>query len=136
MAFDIISRPFARFPSIWDDDMDLPLASTTPGGLSVSEDEKYVYISASLPGVEEKDIDLTFDKGSLWIKGESKQEEEDKKRKYYHKAASSFSYRLTVPGDLDPNVEPEASCTNGVLTVKFTKSPSSQPKKISVKSTK
>lgn len=133
MAFDLISRPFSRFPGIWDDDADWALASTTPSGISISEDDKYVYVSAALPGVDEKDIDLTLDKGSLWIKGESRQEEEDKKRKYYHKATSAFSYRLTVPGDLDPKVEPEASSINGVLTVKFTKIPTSLPKKISVK---
>mgnify|MGYP000344849268 CR=1 FL=1 len=102
-----------------------------PSGLSLSEDDKNVYVQASVPGVDPKDIEVTFDKGVVWIKGESKDEEQNKK--YYRKAASSFSYRVAVPGDIDSTQEPQASVKNGVMTVTFTKSPKAQPKKISVK---
>nr|OGC91298.1 MAG: hypothetical protein A2V48_03130 [Candidatus Amesbacteria bacterium RBG_19FT_COMBO_48_16] len=137
MAFDLITRPFWRWPAVFEDDEDwLVPATGTPGGITISEDDKNVFVSASLPGVAENDIDVTFDKGSLWIKGESRQEEENKKLKYYRKATSSFSYRVAVPGELDPNVEPESAYKNGVITVKFTKTPASQPKKIAVRSKK
>jgi len=125
--------PAFRMPSVWDDDDDLQIAST-PSGLSISEDEKNVYIDASLPGVDPKDVEITFDKGMLWIKGETK--EEEKGKKYYRKATSSFSYRVAVPGEIDSKKEPEATCNNGVMTVAFAKSPVSQPKKIAVKTGK
>jgi len=134
MTVDIIPNPFWRFPitrPLWEEDDDMMHASSQGGGLSISEDEKYIYVEAAVPGIDPKDVEITFDKGALWIKGEAKEEKKDKK--YYRKATRSFSYRIMVPGDLDPNQEPEASCKNGVMTVKFAKSPKSQPKKITVK---
>ena len=137
MAYDIVpgsfwSFPSFRIPSIFDEEDDWAPAST-PSGISISEDDKFVYVSAAMPGVTENDIDITFNKGVLWIKGETKTEEEDKKRKFYRRASGSFSYRIAVPGETDTRSEPEATYKNGVMTVKFAKSPASQPKKISVK---
>lgn len=138
MAMDLTLRPFWRWPSLLDEDFDdlLPATGNQASGLSVSEDDKHVYVTAALPGVDEKAIDITFDKGVLWIKGEVLEEETDKKRKYYRKSTGVFSYRVAVPGDIDPNVEPDATFKNGVMTVKFAKSPKAQPKKIAVKAAK
>lgn len=136
MTYDISPVSFWRFPtlrSLWNDDEDIAL-STTPSGLSIAEDETHVYVSAALPGVDPKDIEVTFDKGILWIKGDVQSEEKEKK--YYRKATASFSYRIAVPGELDQNKEPEASGNNGMMTVTFTKLPKTQPKKITVKSNK
>lgn len=133
MAFDIVTRnnfPFSRFP-LWTDDEDWTPA-TSPSGLAVSEDDKKVYIEAAVPGIDPQDIEVTFDKGVVWIKGESKKEETEKK--FYRRAASSFSYRVAVPGEIDANAEPEATCKNGVMTVAFAKAEKVQPKKIAVKS--
>jgi HSP20 family protein len=131
---DMVPQSFFRFPTfrnIWDDEDDF-LTPSTPSGLSISEDDKSVYVDASLPGVDPKNIDITFDKGVVWIKGESAEEEKEGK-KYYRRASSSFSYRVAVPGDLDQNSEPQATYKNGVMKVTFTKSPQSQPKKIAIK---
>jgi HSP20 family protein len=139
MAFDIMPRSFWRLPSIIEDDDDnwsLTPWSPNATGVSISEDEKTVTVGVAVPGLDEKDIEVTFDKGVLWVKGEKKEEEQDKKRKFYRRAASSFSYRVAVPGDLDLSKEPEATYKNGVMTVSFVKSPMAQPKKISVKSSK
>lgn len=137
MAVSIVPKSFwtfPRFPSFFDEDEDMGMTLSSPSGISLSEDEKHVYVSAALPGVDPKDIEVTFDKGVVWIKGES--QEEDKSKKYYRKAASSFSYRIGVPGEIDSSAEPEAKYKNGVMTVSFPKSPKSQPKKISVKAEK
>lgn len=137
MAFELTTRPLWRLPSLWEDDEDNWMSSFSSGtGVSISEDETHVFVSAAVPGVDEKDIDITFDKGMLWIKGESKEEEQDKKRKFYRRAASSFSYRVTVPGEIDMSKDPEAEYKNGVMTVAFAKLPTAQPKKITVKSKK
>ncbi len=135
MAFDIVPSSFwrfPRFPSIWDDDEWLMPTSST--GLSISEDDKNIYVEAAVPGLDSKDIEVTFEKGVLWIKGEAKEEEEDKKKKFWRKASRAFSYKVAVPGEIDPNKEPEASYKNGVMKVTFAKSPKTQPKKIPVKS--
>ncbi len=125
---------FSRFPSLWDEEEDWGLSTNASSGVTISEDEKHVYVEAAVPGVDPKDIEVTFDKGALWIKGEGKEEEEDKKKKYYRKATSAFSYRIGVPGEINDKEEPEAHCKNGVMKVTFIKSPKSQPRKISVKS--
>lgn len=137
MSFDLTTRPFWRLPAVFDEDEDNWIAPfSANSGISISEDEKNVFVSVAIPGVDEKDIEVTFDKGTLWVKGESAQEEADKKRKYYRKSANAFSYRVSVPGDIDSTKEPDATSKNGVMTVTFSKSPSSQPKKIAVKSQK
>jgi len=128
------SFPSFRFPSFGDLDRDDEWM-TIPGisnGLSVSEDEDKIYISAALPGVNPDQIEVTFDKGYLWVKGEVKEEGDNKK--YYRKALSSFSYRVAVPGELDQNKEPEATYKNGIMTVTFAKIPKTPPKKIMIKS--
>ena len=137
MAYDLIPGSFWRFPpikSFWDDEDDLTLTSTSPSGLSVSEDDKHVYVEAAVPGVNPKDIEITFNKGVLWIKGETKSEE--KSKKYYRKATGSFSYRVAVPGEIDLKKDPDATSKNGVMTVTFSKLPVSEPKKISVREIK
>lgn len=132
MPSDLLPRTFWTFPQLRslmeDEDM---VNVTTPSGLSVSEDEKSVYVEAALPGVDPKNVEITFDKGVLWIKGETAQEEKEKK--YYRKATSSFSYRVAVPGELDLTKEPEAESANGIMKITFAKSPQTQPKKIAVK---
>lgn len=138
MAFDlvpnrILSFPSVSLPSIWNDEDDWMTAPSTPSGLSVSEDDKHVYIEAAVPGIDPKNIEITFHDGYLWIRGEAKEEEKDPKRKFYRQATKSFSYRVAVPGDIDQNLEPEATYKHGMMKVSFVKSPKAQPKKIQVK---
>ena len=137
MAYDLIPNRFLSFPqiqlpSIWNDDDNWLTTASSPSGLSVSEDEKHVYIEASLPGIDPKHVEITFQDGYLWIKGEVREEERDKNRKYYREAVKSFSYRVAVPGDINNNVEPKATYKHGIMSVKFEKSPKAQPKKIQV----
>jgi len=138
MAFDLIpsrlfSFPSMKVPSIWNDEDDWVTTSVTPNGLSISEDEKNVYVEAAVPGIDPKDIEITYQDGYLWIRGESKEEEKDKSRKYYRQSSKSFSYRVAVPGEISEDVDPEASSKHGVMKVTFVKSPKKQPKKIQIK---
>ena len=104
-----------------------------PSGLSVYEDKDSVYVEAALPGLKAEEIEMTFEKGILWIKAEKKEEIEDKSKKFYRKATSNFSYRVAVPGDVDENREPEAVYSDGMLQVIFSKSKKNEPKKIQIK---
>lgn len=125
--------PALRIPSVWRDLEDMLLSSPAfSSGLTIYEDDKNVYVQADVAGVDPKDIEVTFDKGTLWIRGEAK-EEAGEKRKYYRRATRSYSYRVAVPGNVDTTIPPEASYSNGVLTVKFVKSPTAQPQRIEVK---
>lgn len=136
MALDLIPKrllSFPTFPSFWDEDEDWLTMPSTQTGLSISEDEKNVYVEAALPGIDPNNIEVTYQDGYVWVHGEIKEEEKDKKRKYYRQSAQSFSYRVAIPGDVDPNVEPEATYKNGMMIIAFAKSPASQPKRIKIK---
>ena len=99
----------------------------TNNGLSLSEDDQNVYVEAHLPGLKNEDIQIKLDGNILWIKGDKKEEKTDKR--YHQKAASSFSYKLTVPKDIDPNQEPEAIFENGELKISFKKIPQAKKTK-------
>lgn len=138
MALDLVPRKLLSFPSLslpdfWDDDEGWLTSTSSSNGLSVYEDDNSVYVEAALPGVDPKDIDITFQDGYLWVRAETEEKEEGKRKKYYHRATRSFSYRVAVPGDVDDTKEPDATYKNGVMTITFTKSPKAQPKKIQVK---
>jgi HSP20 family protein len=128
---DLVPSSFWRMPSFFDDE-DWPMISQNPSGLSVSEDENKVYVEAQIPGINPENIEVTFEEGVLWIHGDTKTEE-NQERKYYRRASNSFSYRISVPADVDRNTDPEAVYKNGVMTVTFPKFPKKQPKKIAVK---
>lgn len=124
---------FSRLPSIWEDVEDLGGLLEEQTGLTVYEDQKNVYVETALPGLKPGDIEITLDKGVLWIRGEQKEEEENKEKKYYRKAQRSFSYRVTLPSQIDEAKEPQATYKDGIMKVTFVKSKQSQAKKISVK---
>lgn len=135
MTNDLMPRNFWRFPtismpSLIEDIEELFSTTNLLNGLSVSEDDKKVYVEAAIPGLDPKDVEVTFDKGVLTIQGEKK--EDEKGKRYQRHATRSFLYRI-APDDVDVKAEPEASCKNGVMTVAFVKLETAQPKKIAVK---
>ena len=125
------------FPAFFTDEEEEKSACcspfTTASDLSISEDESSVYVEAALPGLNQKEIDVTFHEGVLTIRGNKKEEEPDKKRKYYRKANRGYTYQLVVPGNIDEQKEPEAEFKNGIMTIIFAKQRREEPKKIQIK---
>ena len=86
--------------------------------LDIEEAEKEYRITLEIPGVEKNDIELTFDDGVLYIRGE-KQREQRKSEGAYHcveRSYGSFQRALNLPADADEN-RIGASFKNGILTV-------------------
>jgi len=110
------------------------LGEKNESGLSISEDKNSIYVEAHLPGLRPEDIELSYDKGMLWIHGERSEKEEDKKKKYYKRASSSFSYRVQIPGVVDEKKEPDAVYKDGIMRINFSKSAKNDAKKIKFKS--
>lgn len=134
MPLDIIPRAFwnsaSRMPSIFEED---DWSSFFPSsGLTISEDENHVFIEAAVPGLDPEKIEVTYEKGILWVRGNQEEQEEDKKKKFYRRASASFSYRVAVPGEIDDNQEPSAVYKNGVMKVSFKKLSKQEPRKIKV----
>ena len=138
MAYDLVpsslfSFPGFRFPALWNEDDEWLNTTAAPSGLSVSEDDENVYVDAALPGLDPKNIEVTFQDGYVWIRGEEAEEEKDKARKYYRQATKSFSYRVAVPGEIDLSKDPQATHKHGVMKIAFSKAAKPKPKRIQIK---
>ncbi|MDP7557437.1 MAG: Hsp20/alpha crystallin family protein [Nitrospinaceae bacterium] len=119
--FNHLSRDFFNNTSF---DFRPVLAHSCAPKVDVTETENEFLISAELPGMDEKDIDVTFDDGNLTLKGEKKIEKEDKLKEYYRveRSYGSFQRSFQVPETVDQD-NIDASFSKGVLTVKLPKTP-------------
>jgi HSP20 family protein len=98
----------------------------TPAIDIIGKDKAYE-ITAELPGMDEKNIDIQISHGVLTIKGEKQEEKEEKKTDLYvsERRYGSFRRSLRVPDGIDIE-KIEASCKSGILTVKLPKSSEAQ----------
>jgi HSP20 family protein len=104
--------------------------------VDVTENDKEIKISAELPGMEEKDIDVSLQKDMLTIKGEKKEEKEDKGKDYYRMERSYGSFSRTIPLPVEVETDKvEAKFKKGVLSITLPKTAKavSETKKIAVK---
>jgi HSP20 family protein len=119
-GFPALTMP--RLPSDW------------PGmlkpALDIRETEKQYVITLEVPGVEEKDIQLTLDKDVLTVRGEKRQEQETKEGGYHRieRSYGSFQRALNLPEDADQD-SIKASFKNGVLTITIDKRETSASKR-------
>ena len=129
----ILPSMLNRWPDIWDDENVGGLTAAS-NNLDVYETENEVVVKANVAGIPEKDIDVTFEKGVLWIKAEKieTENEEEAKKKHYSRSSWNYSYKVAVPGMLDYNTEPSAKIQDGVVTITFKKAEASKPKKLTV----
>ena len=102
----------------------------------VSETPETVQIVADVPGIKEKDIDVTLNDSNLTIKGKRQSESEEKKKNYYRmeRRFGEFMRRVVLPCEVDPN-KVDAKLKDGVLTVTLQKTVKAieQEKKIPIK---
>jgi len=104
--------------------------------VDVTEDEKSFKISAELPGMEEKDIDVSVAGDMLTVKGEKRQEKEEKNQNYYvsERSYGSFQRNFMLPEGVDREAI-GAAFAKGVLIVTLPKTARAvkDQKKIAVK---
>jgi HSP20 family protein len=104
--------------------------------VDISESEKAYEITAELPGLDERNIEVSVASGCLTIKGEKKEETEDKQKDYYvsERRYGSFERYFGLPDEIDAT-KIEAVFKNGVLKVTLPKTAEAQKpsKKIQVK---
>ena len=104
--------------------------------VDVVESDKAYEITADLPGMDEKNIEVKVTDGVLTMKGERQEEKEEKKKDYYlqERSFGSFQRSFEIPESVDAD-KIEASFKKGVLTVKLPKRAEAQKpaKKIEVK---
>jgi HSP20 family protein len=104
--------------------------------VDVSEDDKAFHITADLPGISDKDVNVTLSGDVLTISGERREEREQKDRNYHfsERRFGSFRRAFTLPPGVDRD-KIEANFKNGVLALTLPKTPEAmqQQKRIEVK---
>jgi HSP20 family protein len=135
--------PFAGLTR-WGESLDQFFSDWAKGGpegkglmapsIDVSEDKNSLRITAELPGLERKDINVEVKDGVLSIRGEKRMEEESRDRNYHRieRRYGSFYRALALPESVDP-AKVDAAFKNGVLTVSMPKREETKPKMIPIK---
>lgn len=98
--------------------------------VDIIEKDNAFEITAELPGMDEKNIQIKLSGGNLTIKGEKKDEREEKKKDYYlsERHYGSFQRTFGLPEGVDPE-KIEAHFSKGVLTLTLPKKPEAQKEK-------
>jgi HSP20 family protein len=126
-------NPFALFRKEMDalfdnffSGFDLQRFESSLGGFNpkvdVVENDKEIKVTAELPGIDEKEIDLSLSRGALTIRGEKQKEKEGRGKDYYRMERSfgAFSRVIPLPAEVDDeNVQ--ASFRKGVLSITLPK---------------
>lgn len=142
MPFLALHREMNRlFDELFSDfDAGLPMAwgrdARESPRVDVSETDNEVRVEAELPGVEEKDIEVSLYDGYVTIRGEREFDKEEKDKNYHRveRSFGSFERSLALPAEVD-DATAEAVFKNGVLEIRLPKvNPSAGRKKIEVKS--
>jgi len=109
------------------------VASTWTPSVDIFETENSLVLSAEVPGIAEKDIEIKIEDNTLTLKGERKFEKETKEENYHRieRAYGSFYRSFTLPHYIDQdNIKAEHE--NGVLKITMPKKPELKPRKVKI----
>ncbi|HJP36455.1 MAG TPA: Hsp20/alpha crystallin family protein [Gammaproteobacteria bacterium] len=131
---DEFNKMLAQWPSVGDESADVVTSDWTPA-VDVKEENKRFLITADLPGVDPKDVEVTMHNGMLTLKGERSEEKKEEKEGYrrVERFSGSFYRRFVLPDTADPD-KIKARAKNGVLEVEIGKTKALESKKIKVES--
>jgi len=103
--------------------------------VEISDSEKEIKVTAEVPGLEEKDIEVLLNDGVLTLKGEKRSETENKDRQFSERYYGWFERRIPLGAEVKDD-QIDARFKNGVLTVTLPKTERalSQVKRIAIKS--
>ena len=131
-GFESISlQPFTHIQRLWSPG----LTGFAALAVDVTESDKTYTITAELPGVNEKDVEVSVSDDMLVIKGEKHQEKEEKNKSHYvsERSYGAFQRMFSLPRGTD-TTKVEARFQNGVLTVSVPKTAEKQEtRKVEVK---
>lgn len=118
-----------------DNDFSNVVTSHWRPAVDIKEETDRFLITADLPGVDPKDIEITMENGILTIKGERLSEASEEKEgfKRVERVSGTFYRRFSLPDTADAE-RIEAKGKDGVLQITLPKHEKVQPRKIEVKS--
>jgi len=125
---------FNRFFEDWNLGPRVPRTETWAPAINVEETDDELIVTADVPGIEPKDLDISLDNNVLTIKGERKEEKEEKKKNYHRveRAYGALQRSIMLPSEVDSS-RISAKNKDGVVTITMPKTAQSKRKKIEVK---
>lgn len=128
----LFTQPFGPLSRLAGMDQSLT-ASTFVPAVDIYEDEHNILLTAEVPGVEEKDLEISLENGVLTVSGERKMENEEKQDNFHRieRSYGRFTRSFTLPPTVDEN-NVKAEFNNGVLKVTLAKREEAKPKQIRI----
>ena len=101
--------------------------------VDVYEDEHNITLKIEVPGIDEKDINVSIENNTLTVRGERRFEKDEKEENYHRveRMYGSFARSFTLPNTLDPE-QVSADYEKGVLKIRLAKKAEAKPKLIKV----
>jgi len=136
--WNVMDRLHRQIDQIFGDSFAVPAAtgetdvSWTPSVDIHEYPEKFV-VTADLPGVESKDIDVTADHGVLTLRGRRQFERRENQKGFerLERVSGAFLRRFTLPDNVQTD-QIKARHNNGVLEVTIPKVAAPEPRRVSV----
>lgn len=127
-----LQRELGRMLEPVTSDDEFSASDWTPA-VDVKEEESRFLITADLPGIDPKDIEIHMEKGVLSIKGERESETKDEREGYkrVERVRGSFFRRFSLPDTADADTI-SAKSNHGVLEITIPKKIAEQPRRIAV----
>jgi len=101
--------------------------------VDVYEDEHNITLKIEVPGIDEKDIDVSIENNTLTVRGERRFEKEEKEENFQRveRQYGSFTRSFTLPNTVNPE-QISAHYDKGVLKILLAKKAEAKPKQIKV----
>ncbi len=140
-TFALMDELRRRMDQVWDDsDPSWQAVTSSPRSISARVPRINVYdgganlvLKADVPGLSEKDVQVTLNEGGLSISGERKvTSPEGYSAHRQERGHVKFSRSLQLPCKVNPD-QTTAAVKNGVLTITFAKATEAQPRQITVR---
>jgi HSP20 family protein len=131
--FDFLQREIDR---VFDAFSGMPAAlngHTFMPRLEVADTDGTIHVSAELPGMDEKDVEINVADGALTIRGEKKIEKDEKRKNYrlVERSYGSFERIIALPNGVDP-AKVKAKMVKGVLQIDIPKPSSAKGQQIKI----
>jgi HSP20 family protein len=127
-----MNRLFEDAVTAKGEEKDLISSAWSPS-VDIYEKDNEIVLTAEVPGIDEKDIEINIEDNTLTIKGERKFEKETKEENYHRieRSYGSFFRSFTLPGAVDQD-KIQAEHENGILKITMPKKTELKPRKVRV----
>ena len=127
-----MNRLFEDAVTARGEEKDMISGSWAPA-IDIYETENELVLSAEVPGIDEKDIEIRIEDGTLSLRGERKFEKETRQENYHRieRAYGAFSRSFSLPAYVDQE-KIQAEHADGVLKIHMPKKSESKPKTVKI----